>query len=50
MTVPLDTPVGVVVTSDAADEIDVHGYDLKAEIPPGVLRWNWTTPSYRSCR
>lgn len=35
MTVPLDTPVSVVVTSDAADEIHVHGYGLKAEIPPG---------------
>lgn len=35
VTVPLGTPVSLVVTSDAADEIHVHGYDRKAEVPPG---------------
>jgi heme/copper-type cytochrome/quinol oxidase subunit 2 len=33
--VPLGTPVVLSVTSDAADEIHVHGYDLKAEISAG---------------
>jgi hypothetical protein len=31
--VPLGTPVTMSVTSDVADEIHVHGYDRKAEIP-----------------
>ena len=33
VTVPLGTPVTVSVTSDVADEIHVHGYDRKGEIP-----------------
>jgi hypothetical protein len=35
VTVPLGTPVTLSVTSDATDEIHVHGYDRKAEIPAG---------------
>lgn len=35
VTVPLGTPVTMSVTSDVADEIHVHGYDRKAEIPAG---------------
>jgi hypothetical protein len=35
VSVPLGTVVSLAVTSDAADEIHVHGYDRKAEIPPG---------------
>jgi hypothetical protein len=34
--VPLGTPVIVAVTSDAADEIHVHGYDRKAKVPAGA--------------
>jgi hypothetical protein len=34
--VPLGSPVIVSVTSDAADEIHVHGYDRKAKIPAGA--------------
>lgn len=33
--VPLGTLVTVAVTSDVADEIHVHGYDLEEQIPPG---------------
>ncbi|MCA1674533.1 MAG: hypothetical protein LC799_20870 [Actinobacteria bacterium] len=33
--VPLGTPVTINVTSDAADEIHVHGYDAGARIPAG---------------
>jgi hypothetical protein len=33
VTVPLGTPVTISVTSDVADEIHVHGYDRKGEIP-----------------
>ena len=33
VTVPLGTPVTVSVTSDVVDEIHVHGYDRKGEIP-----------------
>ncbi|MFC5826573.1 hypothetical protein [Nonomuraea insulae] len=29
-------PVTITVTSDAADEVHVHGYDLTAELRPGV--------------
>jgi hypothetical protein len=29
------TPVTLVVTSDAADELHVHGYDLTADLAPG---------------
>jgi heme/copper-type cytochrome/quinol oxidase subunit 2 len=28
-------PVTLVVTSDVADEVHVHGYDLEAELSPG---------------
>ncbi|MFI7144975.1 hypothetical protein ACIBO2_08660 [Nonomuraea sp. NPDC050022] len=28
-------PVSITVTSDVADEVHVHGYDLKAELRPG---------------
>lgn len=34
--VPLGTPVIVSVSSDAADEIHVHGYDRKAKVPAGT--------------
>jgi len=33
--VPLGTPVTVTVTSDVADEIHVHGYDLTTDVPAG---------------
>ncbi|MGH3938186.1 MAG: hypothetical protein ACRDTG_06060 [Pseudonocardiaceae bacterium] len=33
--VALGTPVTVSVTSDVADEIHVHGYDLTADVPAG---------------
>lgn len=35
VSVGLNRPVEVVVRSDVADEVHVHGYDLKAEIPAG---------------
>jgi hypothetical protein len=35
VTVPRGTPVSLAVASDAADEVHVHGYDRKAEIPAG---------------
>ncbi|MBV8992508.1 MAG: hypothetical protein JO287_02125 [Pseudonocardiales bacterium] len=35
VSVPLGTVVSLAVTSDVGDEIHVHGYDRKAEIPPG---------------
>jgi heme/copper-type cytochrome/quinol oxidase subunit 2 len=35
VTVPRDTPVTLSVDSDVADEIHVHGYDRKADIPAG---------------
>ncbi|MBJ7453360.1 MAG: hypothetical protein JHC71_14955, partial [Blastococcus sp.] len=34
--VPLGTQVTLVITSDAADSAHVHGYDLTADLPPGV--------------
>jgi hypothetical protein len=34
--VPLGEPVTLAVTSDVADEIHVHGYDLTAALTPGV--------------
>jgi hypothetical protein len=34
--VPLGTPIVLSVSSDVADEIHVHGYDRKAEIPAGA--------------
>jgi heme/copper-type cytochrome/quinol oxidase subunit 2 len=33
--VPAGTSVTLVVTSDVADEVHVHGYDLTAELVPG---------------
>ena len=33
--VPLGTPVTINVTSDAADEVHVHGYDKETQIPAG---------------
>ena len=33
--VPLNTPVTINVTSDAADEVHVHGYDKETQIPAG---------------
>ena len=35
VTVDRGTTVRIVVTSDEADEIHLHGYDLQAEIGPG---------------
>ncbi len=35
VTVALGTPITVSVASDVADQIHVHGYDRKAEIPAG---------------
>jgi hypothetical protein len=34
--VPAGEHVTLVVTSDAADELHVHGYDLTADLPPGT--------------
>jgi hypothetical protein len=45
--VPLGTAVTLVVTSDAADEMHVHGYDLTADLAPGQpaeLAFDATTP------
>lgn len=33
--VPTGTPVTLVVTSDAADEVHLHGYDIEKELAPG---------------
>jgi hypothetical protein len=33
--VPLGTSVTLVVTSDVADEVHVHGYDIEKELTPG---------------
>jgi hypothetical protein len=33
--VPLGRQVQLVVTSDVADQVHVHGYDLKADVPAG---------------
>jgi len=33
--VPLGTPVRLVVTSDTADEVHLHGYDIEEELAPG---------------
>lgn len=35
VTVPQGSPVRLEVTSDVADEVHVHGYDLKADVAPG---------------
>ncbi|MBV8994503.1 MAG: hypothetical protein JO287_12585 [Pseudonocardiales bacterium] len=34
--VPLGTPIVLSVSSDVADEIHVHGYDRKANVPAGT--------------
>jgi hypothetical protein len=34
--VPVGTPVTLAITSDVADEVHVHGYDLEAELTPGT--------------
>ncbi len=34
--VPLDGEVRLVVTADVTDEVHVHGYDLHADLIPGV--------------
>lgn len=36
ITVPTNTPVTLVVTSDTADEVHVHGYDIEQELAPGT--------------
>jgi hypothetical protein len=35
-TVALDSDVVVTVTSDVADEVHLHGYDLSADVAPGA--------------
>ncbi|RZU30556.1 hypothetical protein [Blastococcus saxobsidens] len=45
--VPLGEPVTLVVTSDAPDELHLHGYDLTADLPPGQpaeVRFDATVP------
>ena len=45
--VPLGETVVLRVTSDAADEVHLHGYDLSLDLPPGqpaVLRFDATIP------
>ncbi len=45
--VALGSPVLLVVTSDKADELHVHGYDKKASVTPGKpieLRFDATIP------
>jgi hypothetical protein len=34
--VPVGTPVTLSITSDVADEVHVHGYDLEATLAPGT--------------
>jgi heme/copper-type cytochrome/quinol oxidase subunit 2 len=34
--VPAGEPVTLTITSDVADEVHVHGYDLTAELAPNV--------------
>jgi hypothetical protein len=36
VSVPLGEPVTLVVTSDVADEVHLHGYDLTAALEPGT--------------
>ncbi len=41
------TPVTLVVTSDVADEVHVHGYDIEKELAPGTpatLQFDATIP------
>ena len=45
--VPLNTPVRVTVTADSADEVHLHGYDLRADVTPisgAVLEFDATIP------
>lgn len=35
VSVPTGTPVTLVVTSDVADEVHVHGYDIEKPLQPG---------------
>jgi hypothetical protein len=45
--VPEGTHVTLVVTSDVADEVHVHGYDIESELEPGTpaeLSFDATTP------
>ena len=35
VTVATGTPVTLVVTSDVADEVHLHGYDIEKELAPG---------------
>lgn len=35
VTVPKNTPAVIVITSDVADELHLHGYNLKRELTPG---------------
>jgi heme/copper-type cytochrome/quinol oxidase subunit 2 len=40
--VPLDNRVILTVKSDVADEVHVHGYDLKQDVPAGgSVRFNF---------
>jgi len=46
-TVDLDSDVVVTVTSDVADEVHLHGYDLSADVAPGApatIRFNANAP------
>lgn len=36
VTVPAGTPVTLVVTSDVADQVHVHGYDIEKDLDPGT--------------
>jgi len=36
ITVPVNSPVVLSVSSDVADEIHIHGYDRKANVPAGA--------------
>ena len=45
--VPVGTPVRLSITSDAADEVHVHGYDEEAALEPGIpaeLSFDATVP------
>ena len=47
VSVAVGTSVTLVVTSDAADEVHVHGYDKEAELSPGQpaeIRFDATIP------
>jgi hypothetical protein len=45
--VAVGTPVSLVVTSDVADQVHVHGYDIEQELAPGepaTLQFDATIP------